>query len=575
MRSNKILQHNSNAVERAQLAAIERTREMCQARLVFIGGILILAFLMLIARLYLLSSTTLEDLKVAQRPKLDFTLKRANIVDRNGELLATNIVTASLYANPKHIINSQEAAKQLSSALMGLDYNTLVNKLHPDNKSFVWVKRHLSPKEQQAVHNLGLPGLYFTKDEKRVYPQANLFVHTVGYVDVDGKGLAGIERYFDEDLQQNTKQSLQLSLDSRIQIILKDELQKSMELHNALGSSGFVMDVNTGEIIAMVSLPDFNPHNIEQATDRQKFNQLSLGTYEFGSGYKIITEAMALDMGKVQVNDAFNVNGPLQVARFKINDYKGKGGNLSVPEILMYSSNIGTAKISALCGINKQKEYLKRLGMLDRVNVELKEVAPPRFPSDKNWNEVSMITISYGHGIANNTLHVAQAIGAIVNGGYKIAPTLIKDGRKFDEKERVIQESTSNTMRKLLRLVVTNGYGKKANIEGYFLGGKSGTAEKVINGRYSKHANIASFLAAYPINKPQYLIFVIIDEGKPNKHNFGYTTGGMIAAPVAGEIVKRISPLLNVHPEMEATEQISQELQLDFVPRYQKVAIQH
>ena len=421
------------------------------------------------------------------------------------------------------------------------------------------------------MHNLGIPGLYFTKDEKRIYPHGSLFSHAVGFVDIDGRGLAGFERYLDDDLKNSPQQHIQLSLDARVQTILKDELLKAVEENSAAGGSGVIIDVKSGEILALVSLPDFNPHNVEKASDRQRFNQITLGTYELGSVFKILTSTMALDLKKVNLNDAFNVSMPLQIGRFKINDYKGKGGMLSVPEVLMYSSNIGTAQIAALCGIKNQQEYLRRFGILDELSVELKEVAKPRYPSKKRWNEVSMVTISYGHGIAVTPLHLAQAVATVVNGGYKVKPTLHKVDPKEIEREQVISEDVSMLMRKMLRLVVTGGSGKRANVEGYFLGGKSGTAEKISGRRYNKNLNLSSFIAAYPIHDPKYVIMVLIDEAKPNKSNHGYTTGGMVASPVAGEVVKRISPLLNVYPENEL-ELVEADLQLDYMPRYQRIA---
>lgn len=565
-------QYNANTIERAQAAFNEHAVNVCRSRILLISLGVTITFAILILRLFLLPFMAEESFSVQAKTKQIFKLKRANIVDRNGEVLATNISTASLYADPRDIREPKEIAKKLAQ---GLDINLedLQLKLTSD-KSFVWVKRHITPKEQQIVHDLAIPGIYFARDERRIFPQSNLFSHIVGFVNIDGKGLAGVERYYDEELTNNLNQDITLSLDSRIQSIVKDELEKSIEMHHALGGSGLVMDIKTGEMIAMVSLPDFNPHNIDAVTDRQLFNQLTLGNYEFGSGAKLITLSMALDMGKVTVNDAFNVSQPISVGRFKINDYKGKGGNLSVPEILMYSSNIGTAKIAATCGIKAQQEYLKRFGMLDPIELELSEISRPLYPNVKRWNEASMITISFGHGIAMTAVNLAQAIASIANDGKKVSPTIMKleDKNQLLNSEQIISKETSETMKKILRLIVTDGYGKKANIPGYFVGGKSGTAEKVIGRKYSKTANLASFVSVYPMHEPRYVIFAMIDEAKGNKFNMGYTTGGMIAAPIVGEIVKRISPLLNVYPETADSELINAKLNLQFRPRYQKVS---
>ncbi len=546
-----------------------------RARLKVVTIVVFLAFATLIGRILELNFMTKEDIKIATKSRTmdDFGVRRVNILDRNGNLLATNLSTASLFANPTEVIDPAASATKLSRINQDWEYDELLGKLNAE-KQFVWLKRHLTPHEQQVIHNLGLPGLYFAADERRIYPQNKLLAHILGFVDIDGNGLAGVERYFHERLTRggHPGQDLELSIDLRVQSILHEELGNAIQTHNALGGSGLVMDAQTGEMLAMVSLPDFDPHHIEAAVDRQRFNQNTLGVYEMGSMMKLMTVAVGLDTGKVNINDAFDVSQPLKLARFTVHDYRGKGGSLSVPEILIYSSNLGTAQIVGKFGCQHQKDYLRNFGMLSKIDFELPEVATPLHPGDKAWRDINMITISYGHGIAMTPLHVAPAVAAMVNGGVLYRPTLVKQVGGRPEGKQVIKPSTSDMMRKLMYLVVQYGSGKKAQVPGYYVGGKTGTSEKVSHGRYNKHANLASFIGTFPVHNPRYVVLIMVDEAKANKLNFGFTTGGMIAAPVAGEIIKRIAPILNVMPYHEEEEigEINKLLNINFEPRYRQ-----
>lgn len=543
--------------------------EASRHRLIVILIFVCFAFLTLIFRLFDISLSSTEDVRsIAHKStNTDFFLQRANITDRNGVLLATNLTTASLYANPQKIINPQEVSQKLCKVFTNVNCKELTGKLK-SGKTFTWVKRHLTPREQQLVHDMGLPGLYFSREEKRVYPQGNLMSHALGFVDVDGNGLAGIEKYYNDSLVENNNKPLKLSLDSRIQQVLKEEIANQISLHGAIGGSGIIMDTDTGEVLALVSLPDFDPHHVSNATDRQRFNQITLGVYEMGSTFKALTLAMGLDGRHVGVNDAFNVNEPIKVGRFRIHDYKGKGGVLSVPEILMYSSNIGTAQIAMKVGAKAQRDYLKEFGLLETPSIELPEKAHPLYPPAKLWGHASLITISYGHGMAVTPLHVAQVYSSIINGGILRSPTLVKVENSEDlQSKEVISQKTSDIMRKLLRLVVTHGSGKRADAVGYLVAGKTGTAEKISGKRYNKHANIASFIGGFPINAPKYTILVLIDEAMPNKINGGVTMGGTIAAPVVGQVVARIAPLLGIEPVNDRDPEIKASLAVDFTPR--------
>ncbi len=402
--------------------------------------------------------------------------KRAEIIDRNGNLLAVNLITSSIYANPTVIFNAKDAAKKIKSAIPDIDLNGLEKKLS-SKKSFVWIKRNITPKEHQLVNDLGIPGLYFETSEKRAYPNGELFAHVLGYVGLDGNGLAGVEKQYDDYLKyygDKHPKPLQLSLDVGVQSIVRDELLKTIKEFNAKGAVGVVQDTKTGEILAMVNLPDFNPHNPGSASDEQLFNKCTLGAYEMGSLFKAFTIAMALENKTTSLSDVYDVSSSIKYAKFNINDYRGKGGWLSVPEILMYSSNIGTAQIALELGKDNQYKFLNSFGLLSPLKVELPEKAVPAYPKLANWTDLSTITISYGHGISVSPLHVVGVMSAMVNGG-TLHPTTIIKQENADQVDsvQVLKETTSEKMRKLLRLIVTKGSGKKADVEGLFVGGKT------------------------------------------------------------------------------------------------------
>lgn len=568
---NKIFSNFKIPFMPSSKAVEDNALDITKNRLAVVLIVVSLVFATLIFRLFELSLTSKEDLKnVARSGKagIDFFQQRASVLDREGVIIATNLSTASLYANPFEIIDPKSTATKICKTFTSLNCNEVQQKLL-SKKSFIWIKRHLTPKEQQSVNDLGLPGLYFIKEEKRVYPHNTLFSHIIGFVDIDGKGLAGVEQYFDSSLVNESSSTLELSLDTRVQEILRNELLEQVKLHDAIGASGAVMDVNTGEIIAMVSLPDFDPNKPSKSSDRSRFNQITLGTYEMGSTFKVLTTSAGLDGNFVRINDAFNTDAAVMVGNYRIKDFKGKGGFLSVPEILMYSSNIGTAQIAMKFGVKKQQEYLKKFGLLSGVEIELPEKSYPLYPSMKNWGTPSLITISYGHGIAVTPLHVLKAFSAVVNGGKLVKPTILKVADAADVAyDPVLKPETSETMRKLMRLVVTKGSGKKANVEGYEVAGKTGTAEKLTGGKYSKNSNLALFICAFPIDDPKYALFIGIDEAKKNSLNSGYTTGGMIAAPVAGNVINRIAPILGVAPRSQTDLEVIDKTSLVFQARY-------
>jgi cell division protein FtsI (penicillin-binding protein 3) len=530
--------------QKYDLQSSQYLSELSVNRLIVMGLLFCIAFIIITIKMFVLVLGE-NDEYVAFEAAGKFFHDRKEIIDRNGELLAVNLSTASLYAKPKYIFDKEKIAKSLTQIFPDLKYEDLLKSFY-SKKKFLWVKRNLSPKEQYAVNNLGSPGLVFEDGQRRVYLQGNTMAHILGYVDVDGKGIAGIEKSYDAFLTDNKKTgNLQLSIDMRVQNIVHDALSTAMIQYKMDGAVGLVMDVNNGELISMVSLPDFNPHLPNKASVDSLFNRASLGVYEIGSVFKVLSFASALDSKHVKTNDVYFVRNPLKAGRFTIKDYKYKQDWMTVPEILMYSSNIGTAKMIMELGIEKQQQYLKQFGIMDKLTLELPEKGIPMFPSDRSWGNISAMTISYGHGIAVTAIHFAQAMSSIVNGGNFYNATIIKD-KNNNPVRKVINPNTSITMNKLLRAVVKFGTGRKTDIPGYFVGGKSGSADKAEKGGYNRNSKLSTFAGAFPMNDPKYLVIIMLDAPKA-KANY-MTTGGYGVAPIVKEVITKIGPVLKIAP---------------------------
>jgi len=474
---------------------------------------------------------------------------RGDVRDRFGNILATSLPTQSLYVDSREALKGDDAAvvaDSLLTVLPNLNREHLIAKIKKGGR-FQWIERNLTPDQVWAVNNLGLLGFGFRREERRVYPYGPTFAHVIGYTDVDGRGISGVERTFEGRLG-NEGEPVDLSIDMRVQAILHDELTKAKDRFSALGAAGVVMDVNTGAIVAMVSLPDFDPNKPAGSLGQRGFNRATKGVYEMGSTFKLFTTAMALDTGTVGLTDGYDASEPIRIARFTINDFHAKKRWLSVPEILVYSSNIGTAKMALDVGMKKQKEYLTRFGLLSTPDVELPEVGSPLFPV--RWGDISTMTIAYGHGIAVSPLQVAAGVSALVNGGIMLPPTLMKQtSASLPRGAQVLKAKTSEAMRSLMRLVVRGGTGKNADVQGYLVGGKTGTAEKQAGGRYDKKALISSFVGAFPMTKPRYVVLAVVDEPKGIKATYGYATGGWVAAPVVKGVIERMGPLYGLVPD--------------------------
>jgi cell division protein FtsI (penicillin-binding protein 3) len=533
----------------ASLIVLDGTINQClevgRTRLLVAGLVFTMAFLVVGLRLVGLSLLTdgREPRVVETHRATAFESVRADIVDRNGIVLATTLPTASLYANPRQILDPAATARRLAAALPEIPEHALAAKLAGDS-GFVWLKRKLTPRQQHEVNSLGIPGLYFQREPDRIYPHGPLAAHVVGFAGVDNRGLAGIEQAFEQRLRGSAR-PLELSLDLRVQHILSAELASAMVAFQAVGATGLVLDAETGEIAAMVSLPSFEPANPGNADSDALFNRASLGVYEMGSVFKIFTTAMALDQGAVSLQDGFDVSRPIRVARFTISDFKPKNRWLSVPEIFIYSSNIGSVHMAMEAGTTRQKVFLHNLGLTRAPEIELPEVGQPMIPAP--WREINTMTISYGHGLAVSPLQLVSAVAAVVNGGDLVPATLLKRGAgERVVVRRVLSPKTSRDMRWLMRLAVQKGTGRLANAPGYLVGGKTGTADKLRGRRYATDARFASFIGAFPMDQPRYLVFAMLDEPKGNETTHGYATGGWVAAPVVRRVIERMGPLLGI-----------------------------
>ncbi len=524
----------------------KRAIETGRTRLLVAGALFAVAYLVIAVRLAVV--TLLSDgaePRLAELSAQPIPIERGEIVDRNGVVLATNLATWSLYANPQQIIDVDEAVARLSELFPDVSPITLRVKL-TSGRSFEWLKRNLTPRQRYAVNRLGLPGLYFQAEERRVYPQGRLTAHVTGFTDIDNHGLAGVEQAFDDVLREGHRQ-IALSLDIRIQNILHEETARAIAAFHAIGGASMVLDIETGELLAMVSLPDFDPNSAGEAPDEARFNRNTLGVYEMGSTFKLFNTAMALDSGTIALTDSFDAVHPIRIGRYTISDFHPEHRWLTVPEIIKYSSNIGSARIAEKAGTALQKDYMARFGMLKPVRLELPELGQPMYPGD--WKPINTLTIAYGHGIAVTPLHLIAGVAGLIDGGvYRPVTIMKRDGSLPFGGRRIITERTSTEIRQLMRLVVESGTGKSANIPGYLVGGKTGTAEKEQGRHYVASARLASFIAAFPMNAPRYTILIMVDEPKPNATSHGYATAGWVAAPAVGRVIQRMAPLLGMEP---------------------------
>lgn len=473
---------------------------------------------------------------------------RPDITDRDGVILATDLLMPSVFGDPSLMPDPAEAARKLARALSGVDGADLARRFAAARR-FAWVKHQITPQEQEAVLELGIPGVGFRMAEHRVYPNGRLASHVLGFVDIDNRGLAGMEYALDRGTlgDHRAGEPVALSLDLRIEEAVTSELRQAMLRFHPKGACGLVLDRVTGEILALTSLPDFDPNHADEAPANERKNRCTGGTYELGSLFKIVSHAMALDSGKVHLGDRFDATEPLQIGRFRIRDDHAKRRWLSVPEIFMYSSNIGTARMAfAAGGGEAMRSFLGRVGLLEADPLEIPEVAAPQLP--KRWSDITTATVSFGHGIAVTPLHYLDVVAGLVGDGTRIPPTLLaRSPDDLPPRERLVSAKTAQDLRFLLWLTVEKGTGTKAQVAGYMVGGKTGTADKAVRGGYSNDAVLASFVGVFPMEAPRYLVLVMLDQPTGDALTHGFRYGGWTAAPVVGEIIDRIGPILNIH----------------------------
>jgi len=476
----------------------------------------------------------------------DGLFARADIVDRNGELLARDLPVVDLYVRPHALYDKDQAALDLSR-ITGTDYPRLKAAFDHAKSPYVLVARQLTPDIQDKVMHLGLPGLEFEPNIKRYYTNGRAAAQLLGVTDPDGNGQSGLEGGLDVQLRTAPTIPVQISVDMRVQYILANEVEAARKTFRALSAGGVVMDVNTGEILAMVSVPDFDPNWRHLSGDDSDHNIMAADRYELGSVFKVLSFALAMEDHTTTPDEVFPIGNGFRIGKFTIHEAEHMPATYTAREVLAHSSNIGTAQIALRSGGVRQRQFLDSMGVLHILHTELSEFARPLYPAAKNWGTIETATIGFGHGISVAPLSYIAAAAIVVNGGRRVAPTFLKhpaDGRG----EQVLKPETSLKMRELLRYVVTNGTGRKADIAGYDVGGKTGSAEKPIpNGHgYQAHVLVTSFLGVFPIDDPRYIVFVLLDTPHGTKDTGGIALAGSTAAPLAGRVISRIAPILNV-----------------------------
>ncbi|WP_299826869.1 penicillin-binding protein 2 [uncultured Roseobacter sp.] len=561
---------NPDAIERENIRIRheqmrDQSRQRAEGRLLVLGLFFVVAFGVIGARMGLLATAEPMEPRV-EAPGARIHASRADIVDRHGRLLATNFETHSLYAQPPQMVDPAHSARELARVFPDLDEKDLLEDFTGKRK-FIWIKRKISPEQMQAVHEIGDPGLLFGARDMRLYPNGRLAAHVLGGASYGREGVhaaevigvAGVEKYFDDHLRDpaNGNQPLELSLDLTVQAAAERVLYGGMKLMNAKGATSILMDVHTGEVVSVVSLPSFDPNNRPRpavtgdASDSPLFNRSVQGVYELGSTFKIFAVAQALDLGLVSPDTVIDTKGPLRWGKFRIRDFRNYGNAMTVTKIIEKSSNIGTARLAQQIGVERQREFMKSMGMLQATDFEIVEAATGKPLLPKNWSELSTMTISYGHGLSISPMHLAAGYAAIANGGLKVKPTILKQDAP-QVGERVISERSAGAARKMLRRVVTEGTASFGDVAGYAVGGKTGTADKPRpQGGYYEEKVIATFASIFPAHDPRYVLIVTLDEAVDTTGEKPRRTAGWTAVPVAAEMIKRIAPLLGLRPTVE------------------------
>lgn len=530
-------------------------------RIKLVAGVFFIVFAIIAGKLIQFGMRPEPPQSVKRAAADAVAVARPDILDRNGEVLATDIKVMSVFAEPRRIIDKDEAVELLTAVLPDLDARELRERLG-SRKGFVWVKRAITPKQQLEVYRLGLPGVGFLPENKRVYPNGPLAAHVLGFANLDGIGISGLEKYIDGqgladlhgagfNLTPDNLKPITTSLDLKATYAVRDELAKGIAKFKAKGAAAAIIEVNTGEVVAMASLPDYDPNMPADALDPNHINRLSVGVYEMGSTFKAISVAMALELGKVNLRSRIDARDNLRYGRFTIHDFHATHRVLSVPEVFTYSSNIGAARMALMVGVEGHKAFLGKMGQLSRLRTELPESAEPLVP--RNWGELNTMTIAFGQGLNVAPLQAMMAVGALANGGLLITPTFLKRNEEDAKKDapRVVKPEVSESMRYLMRLNAEIGSAKMADIKGYYIGGKTGTADKIVHGHYSNDRVLTTFMAILPADKPKYLYLTLMDEPQGLPETAGYRTAAWNSGQVTGRIIERTGPLLGIPPRTE------------------------
>ncbi|MGE4611383.1 MAG: penicillin-binding protein 2 [Paracoccaceae bacterium] len=570
----RVLKARESGVDPSIIEAEEKAARMrgqrnserfrAQSRLFLLAFVFLMAFGTVGWKMTVLATTSPVE-PVARGRSIQIVSQRANIVDRNGQILATNLATTSLFAHPQDMVDARAAADGLVAIFDDLNSEILFG-LFSGERKFVWIKHKLSPEQRQAVHDIGEPGLQFGPREIRLYPNGSLAAHILGGTAFGREGVqsaevigtAGVELQFDTFLRDPAEDGspLELSIDIAVQAAMRRVLAGGMMMMSARGAAAVLMEVDTGQVIAMVSLPDFDPNHRPappasgDPADSPLFNRVAQGRYELGSTFKLFTAALAMETGTATLDTMVPTRGPLRWGKYTIRDFHNYGSELSLMDVIVKSSNIGAANLAVEMGPEAQKDFLRDLGFFDPVALEIKEArrSKPLIPS--NWSELSTMTISYGHGLAATPLHLAAAYATITNGGLKVTPTLLKDGELPDGDDRVLSEATSANVREMLRQVVVRGTASLGEVTGYQVGGKTGTADKPNpQGGYYEDKVIATFASVFPMGDPKYVLVVSLDEPVETSGDEPRRTAGWTAVPVGAEIIRRIAPLMGMRPE--------------------------
>lgn len=526
------------------ISALQKAR----GRIRFLIVIFAFCFAVILGKLFFLTIVNYEerDFKPSVL-RMDFEMERKNILDRNGVLLATGVPTVDLSVNPKKVKKPEEVAKRIAAVLPDVSYQDVYDKL-TSNGSFKYIKRNLTPTEQYEINKLGYYFLTFTKGEKRIYPQGNLFAHVIGTVNIDNVGTSGLEKQLNERLMN---EDVQLSLDLTVQQIVHSYLSAGIQKYQAIGGGALVMDVRTGEVLAMVSLPDYNPNILSTMTPENSFNKTTLGVYEFGSVFKLFNTAMALENGDIEPWDSFDASEPYKIGRKNIEDYRGQNRVLSVPEILMHSSNIGSVHIALKSGEQKQKEFLKRFGFFEQLPIELPERGSPLYIKGK-WPDITVANVAFGYSISITPLHLAAAISSLVNGGLYHKPLFMKAEKRPEIEYRVLSERTSEIMRSLMWAVINWEIAEGKPLRDYAIGGKTGSANLLDEkGKYVRGALRTTVVATFPMNDPQYVVVAFLENPKGIKETWNFNTAGWNTKPIVLDMIIQMASYLGVPAQNE------------------------